>query len=541
MTDVPPSITCRPDKAMYRPGELVTLILTPAPQAEVTLHLYEGTQEIQAQAVPFRGDVLRVTWTPPVRDGAYGAEFTLSGSAQVLAATAFDVHGSWLAAPRYGFMADFGPGAEPGRVARLAAYHVNALQFYDWMYRHDQHLADWTEYVDSSGRPLSLDTVRRLIGEAHALGMAAMPYTTIYGASAAYGKAHPEQTLYRPDGRMWNFGEDFLMTMNPAPGSGWRGHIMGEYRRILEALPFDGLHIDQYGNPKVAHDHTGRQLDLADVIPGFVREAKTLAAAYPGRDAVIFNLVGTWPAETVQPSGVDAVYMEIWPPDDRYADLCRVIGEAHARSGGRPVILTAYLSAAFDAGTRLLDAVIAASGATHLELGEAEDLLGDPYFPKYERPGAPLRNWLHRYYDFITRYQTYLYGGDPLELVGLDFGDARVFGGATPAGRIWALGRRGTGFDVLHLINMVGVSDDCWRADKEMPTPQEDISVRYEVKGAVRQVDALSPDGGGTRTSLDFVQSGNVVEFILPRLDLWTTIVMDIGAKAQPRRRPQQA
>ncbi len=532
MTQTTVTLDLTPDRAMYRPGAPVTLTLTPAAPEALTLHLSAGVDEITT--LPVAAGTTELRWTPPDQEGAYGAELTRPDDRAVLAATAFDVHASWLAAPRYGFMADYGPDVEAGRIAALARYHLNALQFYDWQYHHDQHLPEADEYTDSGGRRQSLATVRRQIEEAHAVGMAAMPYTTIYGASAAYGKAHPDQTLYRQDGGMWNFGEDFLMTMNPAEGSGWRAHIMAEYRRVLDALPFDGLHIDQYGDPKVAHDHTGAVVDLAQVMPGFVQEAKALARAYPGRDTVIFNLVGTWPAETVQPSGVDAVYMEIWPPDERYADLRRVITEAHTRSGGRPVLLTAYLSAAFDAGTRLLDAVIAACGASHVELGEDEQLLGDPYFPKYETPSAALKGWLRRYYDVITRYQRYLYTGDPLDLAEQDFGDGRVTGGAEVAGRVWALGRRGADFEVLHLINFVGVPDDGWRTEQPMPSPQTQLDLRWTAGRPVGAVWALSPDQAG-QMALPFHMEDGAVVFTVPHLTLWTAIVLTYAHNDAPR------
>lgn len=531
-----------PDRAMYRPGEPVTLTLEhsaaqrPRP-VTATLTIYARGAAVHSETRTLdlaAAELATFAWQPPSDRAGYGAEVALTqpGDGRLLeeVGTAFDVHESWLEAPRYGFMTDFGPdGVDPSRIPKLAKHHVNALQFYDWMYRHDEHLPPQDEFVEPLGRRTSLSVVRRLIDQAHGHGIAAMPYTTIYGASFAYFQEHPEEALHRPNGQPWTFIENVLVTMDPSPGSNWREHILAEYDRILAALPFDGLHIDQYGDPKTPANADGQVVRLADVIPGFLKDAKAVARKYPGRDAVVFNLVNDWPSETVAGSGVDLVYAEIWPPHDDYASLRDIVHNAKRLSGGKPVILPAYLTASTDAGTRLLDAVIAASGANHLELGEDGGLLGDPYFPKYEHPSPELAAWLRRFFDFVTRHQHYLFSGMPVprpakvELEGAPFTV-----GSFPANQVWGLVGRGADFEALHLVNLTASPQPTWRTAKDAPEPLSDLAVRYPTTLPVRAVYAATPDDkSGRLNPLEFNQADGVVSFVVPRLEYWTMLVLE--------------
>ena len=49
-----------------------------------------------------------------------------------------------------------------GVVDNFHRLHLNAVQFYDWMYRHARLLPPTDDFVDPLGRELSLATVRRL-------------------------------------------------------------------------------------------------------------------------------------------------------------------------------------------------------------------------------------------------------------------------------------------------------------------------------------------------------------------------------------------
>ena len=92
----------------------------------------------------------------PQPEGGYGVE--AAG-----ARTAIDVLSEPLSRPRYGFVSDYSPGRETAGVCEgVRRLHLNAVQFYDWMYRHASLLPPQEDFEDSLGRRLSLDTVRRL-------------------------------------------------------------------------------------------------------------------------------------------------------------------------------------------------------------------------------------------------------------------------------------------------------------------------------------------------------------------------------------------
>lgn len=65
---------------------------------------------------------------------------------------------------------------------------------------------------------------------------------------------------------------------------------------------------------------------------------RPLSAREDPEGGVIFNAVNNWPMEAVAQTGQDAVYIEVWPPNDRYRDLYTLIAQAR-RCSGKPVVL----------------------------------------------------------------------------------------------------------------------------------------------------------------------------------------------------------
>ena len=199
------------DQAYYRPGQPVTLTVhlihseTTAGSilAIITAsHLTHVVEEVRhSVALTTTETSFRVHLTPPPKaPRGYGLDIRLvdeGGTILAQTASAFDVLNHWTEMPRYGFLSDFPPGRQDAAqtMAQLARYHINALQFYDWMYRHDQLLAPQEPYEDLLGRCLSLHTVQELISAAHERNIAAIPYSAIYAASPAFYEQHPDWEL----------------------------------------------------------------------------------------------------------------------------------------------------------------------------------------------------------------------------------------------------------------------------------------------------------------------------------------------------------
>ncbi|MFW6136249.1 MAG: glycoside hydrolase family 66 protein, partial [Chloroflexota bacterium] len=419
----------------------------------------------------------------------------------------------------------------------LARYHVNGLQFYDWMYRHEQLLPPDETFTDPLGRHLSLETVRRLIDAAHSRGIAAMPYAAVYAASPSFYREHPDWALRDAEARPIPFGDDFLIIMNPAPGSPWAAHLLEELDRVLERTAFDGIHLDQYGEPKHGYDAEGKGVALDQAFPAFIDATKEVVRRRRGETgAVIFNAVGNWPIETVAPSDQDVVYIEVWPPYTSYHHLHGLIVEGQRLSGGKPVVLAAYIDPARERNVRLIDALIFASGGYHIELGEPGMMLADPYFPNYGQMSRALQRVMRRSYDFAVRYENIL-SLDTRDVTSAYAGKVLVDGvdpaDEGPCNTIWPIVRESDRAIALNLINLLGVQSPEWDDPlPDDPLAREDLAVRLYIDRLVTQVWWATPDGHDPAAQpLAFSRgrdtAGPYVSFRVPSLRYWDFIVLE--------------
>lgn len=537
--------TIIPDKAFYRPGEPVTLTVEASAGASVRAtirYLNEPVTTLDAALVD--GGAL-LTWTPPAQaPRGYGVDVQVMDAAGVpLAQTsgAFDVLERWIQAPRYGFLSDFQIGRNNiDETMRLAAqYHVNGLQFYDWQYRHETLLppAGMEPYTDVLGRTHSLVTVSRLIATAHERGIAAMPYTAIYGASYAFYEQHPDWALFALKDQPYDFA-GFLKIMDPTPGSPWATHLLGEFASVLDQTAFDGIHIDQYGAPMHGRNAAGDYVNLEDSFPAFIDATAALVHEKRGADGVtIFNLVRNWPVKTVAPSDEDAVYIEVWDPYRFYLDLSRIVTQAQTLGGGKPVIIAAYISPDNYDNVRLANALIFASGGYHLELGEPRAMLADPYFPRYGVMNARTQDLERRYYDFLVRYENVLALGTSdatgeraaaLSIDGVETGTRRS------QDRVAVVVRQGNDqpFETFSLVNLLGIEDGHWDvALTHGPTLLHDLTVRLAVNRPVARVWLASPDGSDPAAQpVAFSGDDASITFAVPELDAWTMIVVEYAS-----------
>lgn len=540
------------DRAFYQPGEAVRLTLhlrsevdTPAAArlAAAVYHLAGPVDAIQRDVALDNGaQRIDLTWRPPpAAPRGYGIDVRLeskAGDVLARAATAFDVLEHWTQMPRYGFLTDFAPGRSDAMetMTALTRYHINALQFYDWMYRHEQFLTDRDPYRDPLGRTLSRQTVDALIGAAHAHGIAAMPYTAVYGASVAFYREHPNWALLKPDGQPVLFGEDFLVIMDPRPDSPWSHHLLSQFDRVLEQTAFDGIHLDQYGDPKVGYDAAGRSFDLDAPLAAFIDATRARVNARRANGAVVFNAVNNWPIDAVAPAGQNIVYIEVWPPHNWLSDLHALIVQAQALGHGKPVVLAAYISPGWEHTARLIDAVIFASGGGHIELGERDGMLADAYFPNYATMTPALASAMRRYYDFAVRYQ---------EVIGPRTRDATrpylhrvsIDGVSTsPAllsDKVWPIVREGEGFTAISLVNLVGVNSPEWA--QPIASPPQALGPATVRITADRQIDRIwraTPDGDDpSPQSIAFTRrqdlDGNPIVLEMPFLKYWSVLVLE--------------
>ncbi len=525
-----------PLKGTFKPGEMVKFLvkIQAARETRATLqltiwHLNEMIDSLSQQVSLVRGaQSCTIEWSlrphtsplgTPRGYGVVGELLDEHGQVVSLKETAIDVLSNWTSFPRYGFLTDFTPGRDDAETTLegLARFHINGLQFYDWHYRHDRLLAPTPEYIDPLGRELSLATVCSLIDAAHDYGMAAMAYLAVYAASLEFWRAHPDWGIYDQHGQPLTF-MDFLGLMDPTPRSAWIEHLLRECAQVLAALPFDGLHVDQYGDPKEGFDAKGAPLDIPSAFADFIGKLKD---AHPSA-AATFNAVGNWPIETLATTPQDFMYIEIWPPKTSYLDLPETVLGARRLSGGKPVVIAVYLPVERPANIRLADALIFSSGGARIEIGEKTRLLADPYFPKHQPIPPTLECRLRSYYDFAVRYA---------ELIGPNATDHSDWPIEVPTG-IWKVARTSPGWLTICLINLNGLGDTGWDQDHPAPPILTNVPVEISSPGRLRQVWWSSPDSDALSLQpLSWRESGGPLRVYLPSLEYWGLVALELAAE----------
>lgn len=439
---------------------------------------------------------------PDLARHGYGLRLTVrDGAGRIVArrTSAVEALRGWWESPRHACLTEFGPDVKPAAVIDgLVDWHVNVVQFYDWMYRHYRYSSPSGEvFVDALGRVVSHRTVRSAVTASRARGIAALAYGSVYGAEREYVDHHPAELLRDAEGRPLSLGETFFIT-DLRPGSPWRERLLQEYERACRRFGFDGIHMDQYGQPHEGFAADGSQVDLEAVYPGLIEEADRRIRATSPHRRVLFNAVDAWPLGAVAPAATAATYIEVWPPDVRYSDLVRIVDRARRAGPGKAIVVAAYLSALRAAGADparkrgaiegliLLSSVLLAAGAYHHVLAEQDRILVEGYYPEARPMGRRGSGALRAAWRFSSRYLHLL--SDPsaeiLELDDLELSEAsgrRLDLATMPlAGHVWARRTRmAGGRETVQLVDLRSQSDDRWDAEHESSPKAPGWRVRW--------------------------------------------------------------
>lgn len=563
---------CTLNKAMYPPGAVVVCAVDSLPagtvQTRLTLdHLRQSILSL-AQIVCDEHDTF--TFTLPQNDftGYLLRVDALNEQGSVLASayTAVDCSSSWTRFPRYGYVWDFTSGTDAeGKLAQLNRYHLNGLQFYDWQYRHHLPVApDTMAWTDWSGRAIDGTVLRRYLAQAHRLGMVCMAYNMVYAANMTYTEdgsgVQAAWRLVKAD------GADFTCDMDAALGNvgvlqyfnllnpQWQRYIFERELEVFNTFAFDGWHGDTIGE-------NGRMTTARGEPLGFEAEGKpifTVMDSYTtflnaakraiGTQYLAFNPVGAQGIENVNVSDVDVLYTEFWPwdadsdgvPYDRYVMLHKAILKAMEQSGGKSLIVAAYVNYRNPAAhfnppaVRLLDSVVFATGGARIELGNGDGMLSDEYFPAdcNKRMDADLQSAVQRLYDFSVAYENLLRDGQSpvkriIEVVGYPVStDGR-------ANTLWGFAKADAAREVYHLINLIG-TDDGWRDTEQTKAEPEYLShlqVKLYTRFPAKTVCVASPDQVDlSAEELAFTRGtdaqGAYIALTLPSLAYWNMIFL---------------
>ncbi len=522
-----------PLQGSFKPGQdiLFQLVLADSDQLDFPLeinlkiwHIFNSVDDL-VEIINNAGNLsdLILSWSPPAGiKGGFGVLAELTDSGGILlgtTTTAFDILDDWTEFPRYGFLSDFFPDRKDieKTLKDLLRFHINGLQYYDWQFRHDQLISPKNTYLDPLGRELSLDTIKLFLQHSKRFGIKSMPYMAVYAASLAFWKEHPDWALYDPESKPYYF-EDFLGIMDPSPNSPWTEHIKKECGRVLSELDFDGIHIDQYGEPREGQDAVGNIVDLPTAFQSFINDLKS---NYP-QAPIVFNAVKNWPIESLAVSQQDFMYIEIWLPNTSYQELGEIVSQARTLSGEKPVVIAAYIPAKHKANVRLADAVIFSNGGTRIELGEGKRLLTDPYFPKHEKLSLDLENALLNYQDFLVCYGD-LIGPSQKRSPGVPI--------SAPAGIVSTCCIK-EGLISICLINQKGIKKLQWDQIHSEPEVQENVEIEVPTPWKIREARWGSPDQPDWKLNpIEWVQESGVCRVNIPRLEFWGTLVLSAQDK----------
>ncbi|GAA1887445.1 glycoside hydrolase family 66 protein [Lapillicoccus jejuensis] len=552
------------ERVALTPGDDVVLLLDgllAGPEGDGSLrvrvtHLGEPVLDTELAPGPADARGRRRVALGPLPAGSYAVAV---GGPGVALTTGLDVLDDRARRLRYGFVADFRPGRDDfdDLADWLRAAHLTHVQLYDWMYRHaallppDAHTLP--AYDDALGRPLSLATVRAVVETVRAVGGRSIAYAAVYGAGREYATAHPEQVLRRRGGAPWTLA-DFLWVMDVSPGSAWVRHVVREMGAAVEAVGFDGLHLDQYGDPKVALDARGRVVDLAAAFPALVDAVRDRLP----RTTLVFNNVGGFPVWSTAAAAQDATYVEVWPPRTGLVDLAALVADGRERAPGRPVVLAAYLTPFARgsgprevAGAQLALATVWLSGGQSLLLGEVAGVLTDPYYPRHGSLDAAAVAALRAWTDFAVATADVLddpgardlgpvlVGGVNRDVVLLG-ADGEVPHGPSPrAGEVWVRPSEVDGRLVVSLLDLRGQADTRWDAPHEALEPATGLRLRLRLV-AERPRAVVGHPGGGpalheapVRDAVpgvdgdDAAPGGGEVVVDLPPFTGWCVLVVD--------------
>lgn len=523
-----------PTRATFAPTDRVQIEVRDAVGAGEFVVLRLGDEVARS---PFSGGD-GVVPLPDLAEGCYGVELHAAGR---VTRTAVEVRAASRARLRYGFTARFVPGRDASGLAdTVRRLHLTGVMFYDWAYRHVSLVGGGEEYEDALGQPVSLDTVRRLATAVQNAGADAIGYAAVYAVAPESWDDWKHVGLLTPTGTPFALG-DFLYIVDPAAAD-WLEHFSSELVASVDAIGFDGFHLDQFGYPKTAVRSDGRVIDVAE---SFVSMIEAVRGALP--DArLVFNNVNDFPTRHTGPAPQDAVYIEPWEPNLTLGSLATIVHRARLAGAGKPVVLAAYQhvydsapAAASDRATRLTMATLFSRGGTQILAGEDDRILVDPYYVRNHVAEESTARMLVRWYDFLVEHDELLldprlddvtasYAGEYNGDCDVTFDGAAVSEEAT-AGAVWRSITAARGRLVVNLINLVGQTDTLWDAAREPFGDPGRGTVRVRrLKDRSPRIRVADPDGSGRLEDLEVSLDGDYATAPLPPMSAWQLILIEL-------------
>jgi dextranase len=517
-----------PTKATFAPGEPVVVEARGASEGETLrlVHLDRVVAEVRVDAAG------RASF-PPQTEGGYGVD--ADG-----VSTAVDVLDDPLRRPRYGFVSHYeADRATDGVAENVRRFHLNAVQFYDWMYRHAKLMPPADDFDDALGQRVSLATVRRLVAAVHEAGSLPIAYAAVYAVGKEAWPEWEADGLYRRDGSPWMLG-DFLWNVDPT-SERWLAHFSNDLRSTLE-VGFAGFHLDQYGSPKWALRRDGTSVDLVEAFPALIDRV----AADAPEARLIFNNVNDFPTFATVRAAQALTYIEVWAPHTRLRHLAQLVSKARLLAPDRPVVLAAYLSAyqgdeaeALQA-EKLQLATVFSHGGTVLLHGEEAAVLTEAYYVRHRQVAPETQHVARRSFDFAVRYGDLLFAEEAVDVTRTHLGgeneevrvDAPVpVATDAEAGTLWGRVLRVPQGLLVSLIDLSAQADDNWDAPKSPSAPLDGVRVSILRRSETAPSIAVCSPDAPQLAALTVERSERYDTVTLPGFDTWALVLIRDGAE----------
>jgi dextranase len=555
------SLSLSLDKSFYAPGEEVTLFYVGERPTGLKVRYMKGASVIESvdvNASPWK-------WRAPLNDftGYMAVAYTQDDNnvETIYGTIGIDVSSDWTRFPRYGFVSDYGYAKTPTVVnteaAKLARYHMNGIQFYDWHNKHHWPLGGTrenllTSYQDIANRTVYNSVLKNYINSLHGVGAACMMYNLCYGmlddaqsdgvdlSWGAYTDANHTNLDCHKLSSSWKSN---IYLVDPS-NVNWQNYLAQRNDDVYANLNFDGFHIDQLGSRATLYNYSGSTINLPAGMNAFVRAMKK---AHPTKKYA-FNAVSCYGGdEIITSESVDFAYDELWDAHANFSDLHDVIENNYEVSGRRlHTVIAGYMDYnkansinTFNTpGVLLTDATIFALGGAHLELS-GDHMLCTEYFPNANcKMSTALSSSITCYYDFLTAYENLLRDGGQEVSTTISSAGATLNVWPPKLGTVTSFSRQFPDKLVVNLLNYSQANSLSWRdMDGSQPEPTEmaNLNLTLQIGRPVARIWAASPDYlGGMPVELNFSQSGSDVKLALPNLKYWTMLVVEYVAESKP-------
>jgi dextranase len=387
--------------------------------------------------------------------------------------------------PVMGFATSFDDDARESVLTWIRQLRCTVVQVYDWMDSYSTPTPDRETYDDPLGRTICQSSLVALIAGIRELGAVAQAYAPVCAADAALADAHPDWRLYRNDGSPESLG-DLLQIMDPG-SAGWREHWLNEYVRAVDALGFNGFHLDTYGYPRNALDVHGNSAAIEDGYADFVQDVRMARPT----EVISFNQVNGVPRGFVGCGPPSFRYSEVWPPNDEWRHLEGLLSRSagpHPHQGDTLAIYPPVWDGARDDALRtavLSEAITTVLGASTLIWGDNYGALCHPYYVDHEVLSAIESQSVLAWHRFALRCRDLFLGYVDTSWYELADENASVVVSSTVptspeprGGALFCRVLRGRDLVVVSVLDLSGSAAGSWSAGtKEGTCEAADVSI----------------------------------------------------------------